>query len=372
MPREVSTSVADFDPPAHEESQLPTGRTSSPQLEPAWRDAVRTGWHRYAVIGVWLVLIAIFGALSPNAFLTWPNFANIFGTQSVLLLLTMSLVVTLTLGEFDLSVASVSGLAATMVGVLTVFHHWSLGLALLAALAASAGAGVINGWLAVRHNVNPIVVTLGMSTLLLGMAEWLANLQTVGGVGGALNTVFNTRIIDLPLAFIYSLVVAVLLWYVMRHTPLGRHMLFVGQNRDVARLSGVRVDRLRFRGYVVGSLIAGLSGVMAVGIFGGFQSSTSGSTLLPAFAAAFLGTAVIDPGRFNALGSVIALCFLGTGINGLEIVGLSGWIENAFYGAALIVAVSASTVVRERALNLVKADRQQPQGGGYPTEKEEQ
>jgi ribose transport system permease protein len=241
-----------------------------------------------------------------------------------------------------------------MVGVLTVFHHWGLVLALVVAVAASLAAGAVNGWLSVRHNINPIVVTLGMSTFLLGMAEWLSDQQTVGGVGGALDTIFNTRVASIPLAFFYSLAAALILWYVMRHTPLGRYMLFVGQNREVARLSGVRVDRLRFWGYVIGALIAGLSGIMAVGVFGGFQSSTSGSTLLPAFAAAFLGTAVVDPGRFKAIGSVIALCFLATGINGLEIEGLSGWIEDAFYGAALVVAVSVSTVLRERALAVVK------------------
>ena len=70
--------------------------------------------------------------------------------------------------------------------------------------------------------------------------------------------------------------------------------------------------------------------------------------LLPAFAAVFLGTAVIQPGKFNPIGAVIAVYFLQTGIVGLELAGLSGWVEDVFYGAALVVAVAATTVIRRR------------------------
>jgi ribose transport system permease protein len=89
-----------------------------------------------------------------------------------------------------------------------------------------------------------------------------------------------------------------------------------------------------------------LAGVVVAGTLGAFQASQSPSYLLPAFAAAFLGSTVVKPGRFNPWGSVIAIYFLITGITGLVLLGLSGWINEVFYGAALVVAVSVSTAVR--------------------------
>ena len=97
-------------------------------------------------------------------------------------------------------------------------------------------------------------------------------------------------------------------------------------------------------------MLAGMAGEVTLGISGGFQASTAGTVLLPAFAGAFLGTAVVQPGRFNAWGSWIAIYFLLTGITGLEILGLSAWVSDVFYGAAVVVAVGVSTIVRRMVL----------------------
>jgi len=88
---------------------------------------------------------------------------------------------------------------------------------------------------------------------------------------------------------------------------------------------------------------------MIVATVGGFDSSTSGTYLLPALAAVFLGTAVVQPGMFNPIGTLIAIYFLTTGIFGLQLLGYSGWIQNVFYGAGLVVAVTLAKVVRDRA-----------------------
>jgi ribose transport system permease protein len=125
-------------------------------------------------------------------------------------------------------------------------------------------------------------------------------------------------------------------------------MAFVGANREVARLAGVRVARIRIGAYVVSGLICGLGGMLLAAAVGGFDPSSSPSYLLPAFSAAFLGTAAIVPGRFNPLGTFVAIYFLATGILGLQLLGYTGWISHVFYGAALIVAVTVSTVVRRR------------------------
>src|SRR5829696_4013991 len=150
-------------------------RTSQQEL-PTGRRRVSLGLlgARFAVIGVWLALIAVYGALSPDTFLTTGTFQTIFGSQLALVFLSAALLCTICVGEFvDLSVASVLGLSATLVPVLVVDHQWSVWAASLAAIVATTLVGCVNGFLVVRLGVNVIVVTLGMGTLLLGVALWL-------------------------------------------------------------------------------------------------------------------------------------------------------------------------------------------------------
>jgi ribose transport system permease protein len=307
--------------------------------------------YRYALVFVWVVMAVVFAVLRPDTFPTSATIQTVFGSQSVLVVLTLALLVTLAVGEFDLSVASTLGLSATLIARLNALEHWPLGVTVLIALVAGVLVGFVNGALVVYIGVDAIVATLGMGTLLLGIALAISNSVTIGGIDQTLLDAANQHFLGLPRSFWYGIVLAAVFWYVLQHTPLGRHLLFVGQNRDVSRLAGIRVDRIRLGAFVATGFLSALAGVILAGTLGAFQSSVAPTYLLPAFAAAFLGSTVVNPGRFNPWGSVIAIYFLITGITGLQLLGLSGWIEQVFYGGALIVAVTLSTLVRRRVVD---------------------
>jgi ribose transport system permease protein len=150
------------------------------------------------------------------------------------------------------------------------------------------------------------------------------------------------------ISFFYGLILTLILAYVLVGTPLGLRMSFVGTNREVARLAGVRVNRIRLGSYVASGFISGVGGVVLAATLGGFDPSSSQNYLLPAFAAVFLGTAAIQPGKFNPFGAFVGIYFLQTGIVGLQLAGLTGYIEDLFYGGTLVVAVTISTMVRHR------------------------
>jgi ribose transport system permease protein len=304
--------------------------------------------YRYSLVLVWLLMAIIFTLLTPSTFISRATFVIIFGSQSVLLVLTLALLVPLLAGEFDLSVASTLGLATTLIAVLNGQDGWSVGLCVAIAITAGVLVGLMNGFLVVRIGVDAIVATLGMGTFLLGIALWVSNSTTTGGISQSLINAASTQFLGLPLSFYYGIAIAAIFWYVTRQTPLGRHLTFVGQGREVAQLAGIRVERLRWGTFVVSGLLSALAGTILAGELGAFQASTSPTFLLPAFAAAFLGSTVVDPGRFNAWGSVVAVYFLITGITGLELLGFSGWIEQVFYGGTLMIAVTLSTLVRRR------------------------
>jgi ribose transport system permease protein len=306
--------------------------------------------QRLALPLAWGVVIALFGALEPDTFLTTTNFQTIFGSQAVLVVLTLALLIPLTAGDYDLSIASVLSLAAMTVALLNVDHGWPVGWAALAAVAAGAVTGAIHGAVVVLLDLDPFIITLGSATFVSGVVLWISDSRTIGGISDNLvDPVIGNELLGIPLVFYYGLALCIVLWYVLEYTPAGRRLLFVGRGRSVARLSGVRVGRIRWAAFVASGTLSALAGVLYAGTTGGADPSSGASFLLPAFAAAFLGATSIVPGRFNPWGSLIAVYFLVTGITGLQLLGVESFVQQLFYGGALIVAVVLSRLIRGRA-----------------------
>jgi ribose transport system permease protein len=306
---------------------------------------------RYALVAVWLVVAVIYAALEPSVFLSTGTFQTIFGSQQALVFLGMAAVIVFAVGEFDLSISSLMGLSAMIVPVLVTNHGWGYFPASIVAVCAATAVGALNGAIVVGLGIDAIITTLGMSTLLLGVTSGFSGSEAIAGLSASFASIANTHIVlGLPVSFFYGVALAAAIAYVMRYTALGRHMAFVGANREVARLSGVHVARIRFGAYVMSGLLCGVGGVVVCATVGGFDPNSSPTYLLPALSATFLGTAAIKAGRFNAIGTMVAIYFLVTGIVGLELLGYTGWISDVFYGAALIIAVVISTVARRRTL----------------------
>ena len=305
--------------------------------------------ERFGLVIAWIAVIVVFGALRPDTFLSWANFSTILGSQAVLVVVTLGLIIPLTAGDYDLSIASVLTLSAMLVAVLNVWVGLPIGFAILLALAAGVSVGFLNGFFVIYFRIHSLIVTLGMGTFIHGLTLWFSDTQTISGVSIILvRAVIITRFLGVPLAFYYALILAIVIWYVFSYTALGQRLLFVGRGREVARLSGINVDRMRWGCLMVSAFLGALAGVIYAGTIGAADPNSGLTYLLPAFAAAFLGATSIQPGRFNPIGSVIAVYFLVTGITGLSILGVSTFVQDLFYGGALIVAVTLSQIVRGR------------------------
>src|SRR5215831_15920628 len=307
--------------------------------------------RRYGIIVVWLAVIAVFSVLRPDTLLNFGNFQTIAGSQAVLVVLTMGLLVPFAVGEFDVSISGTLGISLVLVGWLNVVQGWAIGLAIVVALGVGLLVGAINAFFVVVAQVQSIVVTLGMGTLLIGVALGINSLST-GGISQKLVNATHINLLGLPLAFYYGLLLTALFWYVLSFTPLGRYLYFVGAGRSVARLSGIPVDAIRASSFIAGSFFSALAGVILAGWISASDPNVGPTYLLPAFAAAFLGSSVLEPGRFNPWGTFIAVYFLVTGVVGLELLGLAGWIEQVFYGASLVLAVAISRFATRRRFNV--------------------
>jgi ribose transport system permease protein len=331
----------------HQETGDVPGVVEAPNL--AQRRFLSGFGYRYGVLVVWALAIVFFGVLAPTTFLTAGNWAAMLSSQSTLVLLSLSVLPVLAAGEIDLSVAGVMTIAATTLGQLNGVLKWDLAASILIAIAVSLLVGLINGLLTVFVGVQSIIVTLGMSTLLVGLSVWISNSLTITGVAPELGRLANTPILGISSAFYFAIAIGVILWYIYRHTTIGRHIVFIGKNAEVARLSGLPVARLKLSTFLFSSLLAGLAGIMTAAIAGGLQPTSLQTLLLPAFAGAFLGSAILDPGSNNPLGTIIAVLFLATGINGLVLLGADNWVNSVFYGTAVVVAVTVSRISYLRA-----------------------
>lgn len=313
------------------------------------RRRVGESLERFGLVIAWAAIIVLFGILSPDAFLTWPNISTMLGSQAVLVIVALGLTITLTVGEFDLSIANVLVLSSMTVALLNVNQDVPLVWALLAGLGVGLIVGLINGFFIVVFDINSLIVTLGVGTFLQGITFWVSNSATISGVSTDLvRNVIVRRIFGVPLAFYYALIICLIIWYVFQYTAIGRRMLFVGGNREVARLSGIRANRIRWLSMVACSLLGAVAGILYTGTRGAADPSSGLTFMLPGFAAAFLGATSIFPGRFNPLGTIIAVYFLVTGITGLILLGASTFVQDLFYGGALVLAVTLSQVLRGR------------------------
>lgn len=296
-----------------------------------------------------VLVIVGFSIARPAEFFQWSNFTSIFGLNSIQLVLVMALLIPLTNGDLDLSVAELSGMTAILVGWLNVNQGWGIVPAIIVALIVGILCGALNGFIIVRFDVNPFIITLATGSIFDGIAFWLPNNLSIPGISPALtNWTQLHHLFGIPLDFWYGIVIMLIFFYALTFTPFGQRALFIGQSREVARLSGFKVSSTRFWGFVVAGFIAAISGVISDGVYSTATPQNQGVLLLSVYAAAFLGFTTIQPGRFNAIGAAVSVYFLQVAVNGMNILGAQTYIQSLFYGVFLVVAVVASRLINRR------------------------
>jgi ribose transport system permease protein len=338
--------------------RLPDGSPTDPPLPvgsvPVRRPRDRRALlYRYAVVIALAVLVVGFSIAAPTTFLTLGNLRTIVNSQGVLLILALGLTAPLISGDFDLSIGATLGFCGALVAAFVGTLGWDGAPAIVAALGIALVVGAVNGWLVVGIGINAFIATLATSTVLAGLTLYVTNGTILTTVPAGLQTFAQARlpVLQIGMPAVVAFILAVTLWYVYEHTPVGRYLFFVGEGREVARLVGLPVTRLRFSAFVVSAAMAGLAGILLAGELGGLSPSVGPTFLLPAYAAAFLGATTIKPGRFNSFGTLVALYLLVVGVTGLELLGVESWVEQVFNGVALAVAVAFARLVSNEQLS---------------------
>lgn len=313
------------------------------------RDIFTDSVSKFALVGVLVLLWIVFSVVNPAVFATVANLQTILSVQATTGLVALAVVVPMVAGHFDLSTGFQLGLAQSLGAVLVIKNGWPPLLAIVVVIAVGIVIGIINGQLVTRLGLPSFTTTLGTGMLVLGLTELLTNNQVITGPAPAwFLDLGRERVAGVPLPFLYLFVAAVLLFILLELTVWGRRSYAVGANPIAAKLSGINADRQVRQSFTIAGFLCAVAGCISLMSLGGSSPVIGLGSLLPAFAAAFLGATAFRPGRYNVAGTVVAVYVIGVGITGLNQLGAAVFIQDVFNGAALLVAVIISTVARRR------------------------
>lgn len=305
------------------------------------------GVRRLSLLYIGLVIVGIFALWVPETFLTHTTWTSILNNEAVSALIALSVMLALSAGAFDLSVGYMAGAAGMLITWLAVLHGVPVGLAIAITLLGAVIVGLLNGVLTVRFGINPLITTLGVGSCLLAFMNLVNDGQQITAPTGFFRTFANHQIGGVQLTFLYLVVVAAVLWFVLEHTATGRRLYATGANREAARLSGVRTNLMMSGAFVIAAVMAGFAGILLTSQVSVATPDAGPSYLLPAFAAAFLGSTQVRPGRFNVWGTLLAIYVLAIGVKGLQLAGAPFWLPDLFNGVALLIAVGLSSYQRQ-------------------------
>src|SRR3984885_5094363 len=303
----------------------------------------------YGIVVFAVALFAYFSFASPD-FLTWQNLLNLVFQNATLGIAACAVTYTIIAGNFDLSLGAIFVLSEVLGAWAAV--HWGVWWAFPVAIGSGLAMGLINGLLVTKLRVNAFLATLASALTFGGIA--------VGVTGGGLlitptSSVFTflgqQRVAGIQYPVVIFVLVAIALQLVLAYTVFGRHLYGVGDNRNAARLSGLKVDRIVILTFVITGAACGLSGLLDSSMTGSGSSTTSGlggSLALLAIAGVALGGTSIFGGVGSVWRTVLGVLILAMITNGFDLLAVPDYWQDIVRGILIVIAVGISSVVARR------------------------
>ncbi len=303
------------------------------------RRHINFGIDRFSGLYLWALFIIVYALWVPRYFLTASTVHSIASAQAVPAIVALAVLVPLAAGVYDLSVGATTNLCAIFVITLQVNDHVPAWAAVVIVMVSGCVIGLVNGLLVVRFRINSFVATLGTSVVITAVQGIVSHESQPNPATGNVWLGLTQHVeFGFQVVIIYVVVAGLLVWWFLDHTPAGRYIHATGANREAARLSGVRVGKWEWISLLCSGGLCGLGGILYASL-NGPSTSFGSALLLPAFAAVFLGSTQLRPGRVNTWGTLIAVFVLATGVEGLQLLTGVQWLNEMFSGVALLAAV---------------------------------
>ncbi|MFB0918406.1 MAG: ABC transporter permease [Clostridiaceae bacterium] len=291
---------------------------------------------KFSIFMVLLVFVVISSLLNPN-FLSQGNLFNILKQLAVPVLLSFGAMMLIVSGMIDLSAGSVLALA----GVLSVTSYKatnSLALAVVVGLGVGVLANIINAVMVVQFKVPAFIATLAMQMVARGAALYYSDGQNILQIGGY--TVFGQSSVGvIPISVIIMLVVTILIYYIMKHTKLGRSMYAIGGNEEASIASGINVKRNKYMTYIINGLLVGAAGILFMSrVNAGLPNGAVGYEM-EGLTATIVGGTSFSGGAGTTLGTLVGALIIGVLNNIMNLTSVNSYIQQIVKGAIIAVAV---------------------------------
>ena len=295
-------------------------------------------WSGVAVLlAFYLLLIAAFSVLSPF-FFDIRNMLSIGSNVAFMGLMAATGTPLIIAGGLDLSVAAIAGLTGVLISLLYAggVNIW---VASALAIVVAGAIGGVNGILTTRLRMNPLIVTLGMMSIVSGIALVLTGGLTSPLMVGGFNWLGSGRILGIPVPLILMAVTFLVLWLILTHTKFGRFVYASGGNAEAARLIGIPVQRTVVTLYIVSGVSGAFAGIILAAELGAAGPDVASQSLLTIIAAIILGGTSLQGGRGSVWGTLLAVLILGTLANGMTLLDVSSFWQDVTRGVVLLLAV---------------------------------
>jgi simple sugar transport system permease protein len=301
------------------------------------------------LIGFIALAVVVFGILSPRSFLSMDTVKSMAFQMPELGILSLAMMVPLMSGGLNLAIIATANLAGLVIAaVVTNLIQPStppLAVAGVIALAIVAGSmtalaiGLVTGIIVAFFRVHPILVTLGMMTLVKGIAIVTTRGTVIGGFPPAILFIGNGTILGIPVSMMLFILCAIAVAMIMRHTPFGVAVRMIGSNERATRYSGVDTERVLVGVYTLSSLLCCVAALVMMARFNSARAGYAESYLLITILASVLGG--VDPfgGFGKVLGLLLSLLLLQAISTGFNLIGFSPHLTEAIWGATLILAI---------------------------------
>lgn len=294
--------------------------------------------NKSVVLLLLLVAVLVFFSFQSPYFLSVDNFMNVLNQMTEIGLIAIPMTLVIISGAMDLSVGSILGLSALVMGM-AYQSGMNIWFSIVVALLVGVLSGAVNGYLIARHRMQAIVVTIGMLVMLRGLIYVLNEGRPVSGYPDAFYFLGQGYVLGLPFNALFLIVMFALFMVIMKRTRFGRYVYGLGNSEEAVRYSGVPVVRLRFLLFVLSGLFSALAGVFMVSRLASAEAMSGTNIELDVITAILIGGTHIFGGRGSLGGTFLGLLLIVFLRNGLNLMGVSVLYQAVILGILVLIAV---------------------------------
>jgi ribose/xylose/arabinose/galactoside ABC-type transport system permease subunit len=296
-----------------------------------------------------LILIGIFLTASTPYFLTTNNLLNISRQMVIISIMAVGLTYLIISREFDLSVGSTYGLSGIIAGTLVLKLGVDIWVAVPIVLVLGVLVGLINGLMVTKIGIPSFIVTLGTLSVLRGFALVLANGWPISDLPeSSFFNVFAGSILGIPTHTIWMIVILLIGGFVLSRTVFGYHIYATGGNPRAARLMGINTDQVKIINFVITATLASLSGLLTLGFLNSVTPTAGTGLELDIIASVVIGGTALAGGAGSILGTFLGAAIMSTVRNGLVLLGVSAYWQQAAIGLVIVIAVTVDVLSTRR------------------------